>query len=50
MDEDVADDVSKWEALIQYHLKVDPDTLDDDKFSLYAARLKYALKKTGQWQ
>jgi len=36
-------------ALIQYHFKVDPDTLDDDTIAKYIARLIYALKNTGQY-
>jgi hypothetical protein len=41
--------VSQWAALLQYHFKVDPDTLSDEDFATYVGRLKFALKTTGQW-
>jgi len=37
-----------WGALIQYHFKIDPDTLNEDEFAKHLARLMYALKNTGQ--
>lgn len=40
----------QWEAAIQYYFKVDPDDLSDYKFELYKVRLKYMMKKTGQWE
>lgn len=36
-------------ALIHFYFHVDPDTLDDETFAKYIARLKYALKITKQW-
>jgi hypothetical protein len=36
--------------MIRCYLHLDPDTLDDDRFSLEWGRLKYWLKKTGQWE
>jgi len=36
-------------CLVQYHFKVDPDTLSDDTLAKYIGRLRYALQKTNQW-
>lgn len=42
--------MTKWGALIQYHFKVDPDTLNKDTLAKYICRLTHALKSTGQWK
>lgn len=47
---DECDAITHWECLIQFHFKVDPDTLSDDDLVKYIGRLRYALKKVGQWQ
>ena len=42
--------MTKWGALVQYHFKIDPDTLTVDQLAKYVGRLIYALKSTGQWK